>query len=1262
MSSSSRPAARPSETARRLTLAALVFLPALALALRGEARAAPETLAERSATVLSLEDTGLGFASSMAVSLNGRRVYVGAETSYDPRRLNLAVVTLDEQGRPAGAARRYVSGEAPLPAKTHSTVGSLLVHPGGRKLYLGDNFGQPGSPAAADVTRVLTVYDLEADGEPAGRPRGYDSGNPQRQIQALALHPRLNRLYLVGWGSGAVHVYELDAAGEPRGQPKAYPIGVNGKFSAAVTEDGERLYLGTFPGTLEVVNLDAAGDPTGAARTFKAPGREQEYLQFAYTPRALYLKQSSAPGSQLAEWPLAAGGDPVGQPKPYEKLSARALAVEPSSKRVWLGRDLTFTDAFTDKVILEGSAPVAFEAGQDLGGAGRQGERTFRHSAVAMSVGAGGKAVLLTQPLPRGFLGNRFKGYRMRVTVLEARLRSGAVPATVPVTALFGHADMKEAKFGDVAPGGSSAWVDLDPYLRDQTILPRGWPMPVRILTQPSWWSWWPESSMGSLKLRIEVAQGETVLKTLEETVTASNVVMMIPHYGFEPAAYSHVPSGTGFETPEQTAERIELFSTYVDRYLNEARAWALRPEERPKLFIINSNNVIGGQAHLGQMKKEAETLALLGFNTANVYGWEGIPVEQVKAVFDSFGIRGRSLATYHPPSYFHFDEEKMNDAALQKWAAEQAKLVTDQSGGTTEDVVDFVMSDEPGWYYPSMLGEVRKNPQWLAAFRSYLKSKGLQPADLGQADWGEVYPAGAAQANLPQAPLAARRLYYWTMRFFPESASAGHRRARLALEKAFGHPMLVSANWNNFFSRWYVASPNDIVANNPEAVPDSGMGGMDWMESGRQSAHTLWTEDWFSDQEAQQWSFHADILRSSSMLGDQRQFGSYVIGEYTGGLREAGTTYKMLSLIGHGAKEVSVWAFGPAPIAGGNGWSENLDAYRSIASALRVVGKSERVLHPGKRPRGKVAIFLPSTSNLWDANRQLPHYQHEIISLHYALTHAGYTIDFVDERDLEEGELGKREYSALYLTGPNVTLKAQEMLVSWVRDGGTVAVMPGGGVADELNTPTTVLDDMLGVAGRTAVRDAATMLSGPPQPSGDSLVLSGPSGGDKTPLFGPVVKLEPKGAATLAKLESGQPGITAQDHGKGRALCYSFFPGAQYWLTAERGSLKHLPRHWGETQRAVVVEAARLAKTPKPVQVSTPGVEACLLQSDKGIAVVLLNWTDEPIRNLTVTLPNVGEFREVSSVEGGVLKGVITGTSMKVSLPLKHVDVLMVE
>jgi hypothetical protein len=142
-------------------------------------------------------------------------------------------------------------------------------------------------------------------------------------------------------------------------------------------------------------------------------------------------------------------------------------------------------------------------------------------------------------------------------------------------------------------------------------------------------------------------------------------------------------------------------------------------------------------------------------------------------------------------------------------------------------------------------------------------------------------------------------------------------------------------------------------------------------------------------------------------------------------------------------------------------------------------------VLFPGRPRRGNVAIYFPGISNLWDDynSSQNNLYLDEIQFLHYALIHAGYTADIVDDYDLAGGALQQRGYTTLYVTGPNVANDTnmifpipmqspspsipspQDQIKSWVHDnGGVLAVTLGGGVADEYNSSATTFDTILGL------------------------------------------------------------------------------------------------------------------------------------------------------------------------------------------------------
>jgi hypothetical protein len=171
---------------------------------------------------------------------------------------------------------------------------------------------------------------------------------------------------------------------------------------------------------------------------------------------------------------------------------------------------------------------------------------------------------------------------------------------------------------------------------------------------------------------------------------------------------------------------------------------------------------------------------------------------------------------------------------------------------------------------------------------------------------------------------------------------------------------------------------------------------------------------------------------------------------------------------------------------------------------------------------------------------------------------------------------------------------------------------------------------------------------------------------------------LQPQGAQTVATLANGagasRPAITMRQHGKGRAYAYAFFSGWQYWCSATHPTypvpsalvpgahMDRLPRHWSTPDRLLATLPARLANAPRPVLTSHAAVEARRLQSSRGIAVVLLNWTGEAIGALKVSLPS-GDCRRISSVKRGPLKNASTDkATASVTLPLDDVDVLMLE
>ena len=440
-----------------------------------------------------------------------------------------------------------------------------------------------------------------------------------------------------------------------------------------------------------------------------------------------------------------------------------------------------------------------------------------------------------------------------------------------------------------------------------------------------------------------------------------------------------------------------------------------------------------------------------------------------------------------------------MTQANVAAWAQGVVASVASSNGGTSEQIVSIHMPDEPGRYYPTWINNLNDTvnfPNYLQAFQTYLQKQGsansLTSVDLGQSSWTALHPIGQSVGNPASggpASIQNRRLYYWTMRFFADASAEGMKMGQQALAAAVGRTVPATVNWNNWVDRWYVPSPGVKIGNTPIVNADFAMGMMDWMQAGRTSAYTAWTEDWFADTNANAWSVYAAAMRSSTQAGTQ-SFGGYVVGLMMGQMPSGGK-YKIFPLLGSGSKNYCGYAFGPNFMFPGNGWSENAaallngvgrgNAYSEYADANRLIGRAESILFPGVAERSRIAILLPSSSALWDMQSAQPYYAMEIFGLYYAVSH-GYnvTVDFVDDTDVAAGALTKNDYYVLYVIGPNVSALAQSAVEGWINSFGShnrqLVLTLGAGTSDEYNSGTTVFDSLAGLAAgsRAAVRDTA--------------------------------------------------------------------------------------------------------------------------------------------------------------------------------------------
>lgn len=1236
----------------------------------------------------ALEAETLGSAvSALAMSPDGRRCYLGAGNSGHLRE-QLGVVDIGEDGKPVGLPRWYRITEEALTIGDNSVVRQILPHPSGSKLYL------IFTHSLVKAQEPLVVFDL-VDGEPSGAPRTYPSGLFLGALTALALHPDpgVGVLYGVARSQRGVGVYQLNNDLEPDAPVQIAMFGSSsGSDDVAVSANGKKLYTGIANCTLQVVDLGSEGKPvTGASvQTVPmgpSPEPAQRFLRFLATPNAVYRRPHFEALATFEQWPLVsvaldANGGPVGSARPHSELAGQSFTLTSAGDAILALREASTLDTFTAASVASSAVIQSAQLGQDgVPGAPVEIARLGRRTAVGGGgVGklaiAAGRAVAITRVRPgneKGFLVNEVGGWHVRVTPRAARTAGKQLTKVRwllnPTSPLV---------IFDVAIGQPSPWLPLDNYLRDKSGRAL-FNIEARTSAPDN-----PHDAVVAAEFDLEIADGQpdtggTILRHMNDNVEGNRVWFLLPTYDVRRAS--------------DRLDTIQLLSDYAQEFVEPAQAVAVPADRLPKKFPISCFDITGGQGHREQLDAHVRTVRALGINTAVVQGWGALPPADIADVLAKHGLSMRSGAAKFAalpvtlPGIFAFDVA-MTDAAIQAWAAKEVQKIVLANGATPDQIIDFKIADELGWYFPQMLNKVRHNADdgttaiYLEAFRQYLRDKGLTPADVGADDWSTVIPIGRGAVGQDDA---SRRLFVESARFFVDSATEGTAKLRNALRAALGHDRAtISLNTNNKPNLVHIPHPNVPFAKNPDngsasdpiIGPDLAFGGYDWLHAGRRSAYSVMSMDNTLDHDPQAVSFLGDLLRSASAKGTAG-WTSYIKANQLGRL-PFGPKYRLLSLAGHGASLIDLFSFGPTVFTV-DGWSDLVAEYGPIARAVEMLGAAEGHIVGAKPAEATVALLSPSSSLPWDADAAADLYLGEVEQLHTALVHRGYAVDIVDQHDLEHGGLVR--YRALYLTGPNLSVAAQQKVAEWVAAGGVLAVTPGAATADELNRPTNVLNEVLGLNSRIGERFAALgtvqaneVEFGQNLALTDAGVLPGQPGfvDGAPPIMAvrdpiTVLDIDQSRADVVGVYRTGgRFAVSQRRHGKGAAIAYGFFPGAHYRQSADRAITIRLPKAYGATQREAVVAPARIAGGARPVKLSVPGVEACRLDRKPGgarSAIVLLNWTAVPQSSITLTVPNT-TATSARSVERGPLPAQANPVlrQLEVTLPITDVDIVLLD
>lgn len=1178
-------------------------------------------------TLLFVEETGEIAPVTSSAALSSQSVYL--QFSYSPR-----------------WGMVYAADGSNINVHTLSTgtTANVTCANATQAILVDDQAGTYGKVYVALTNGNIDIRDLNANGVPSSTANVITTGMSKVATLAVNIASASRCIYLCGSDGTAGTIAGTNLI--------KVPVSYH-STSAAVNSTKNRLYITSQYNTnsnLWVWTLNSDGTLNGSSATaypdgipIKGPNPLRGKLScvvYNSTKNRLYIAgnpetlQGARQGWLIVHTPDA-NGDPTDTPRIYPTPNTAgendALALSADGK--WLyesgwGDNRVFAQALDGNGEPTGSEPLHWTYGI--------------YGKECLNVIAHGTK-LLTGTYPS--------------TLHQLSLLADGTAAVAPIGTLTFAG--QTINYGPMAVGAASSWTNLNAALQNGSYTALG------TLTFTG-----GTISRATLRFDFSLDGGMTTLASRTCDVKGNGAALYLPQYDMNSdklTKYAYWLMDSGLRYRE---------------FLSTSQLDTVRNCDRPQQFIV-TDTLFSADASAEAVIAGTTMLGLQGHNTLQVSG-SMLAADDVHNAIQGAGAKRVKYAIYNPPSYFDYNTESFIPGYQDNWAAGYENSIANAMGAKPDELALFHMADEPGWYFPGVLNDVTDptHTERLGAFRTFLQTVTADATYFGGAtagDWTNpnIKPVGQSVVYPPATATAwQKHLYYWTCRFYAQSCSKAFAASTAAMQRQFGSGLFTTTNLNNWPGRYYVPSPNQQIANNTIVGPDSALGMPDWFDLGRnRGVSAIWTEDWFSDTAANKWSMYADLMRCAARENTGVEYGGYVVGQSSGQVTD-GLKYKVMALIGHGAKAgVDSYTFGPWPITG-DSWSENsVNTYKGFADAFRLLGKSESVLYPGRPRTGTVAILLPKASQPWDMSQGLKVYMYELYGLYYALTHAQYPVDFVDDDDIEAGKLVSYGYEVLYVTAPNLSAAVQDAILSWVNAGRHLVMLPGAGAADEHNDASTILQGQMGASwGAVARQDyyqyATWRLARTVVTVTDSTTLGATTDETQAQL----APLTVTTATSLATMPGGSA-VTRRAYGTGYIWAYGYWPGTTYFVLMDPYDATKLPTDWRTDTRQILTAPCRSAATQKFVACNVPVVECPLLEDvNAGIGITLLNWNGLALDSITVSVSKLAMpvailnkvntaigngTLKVSSVEQEDLTYTVNSNNIDVTLPLSTVDVL---
>lgn len=512
------------------------------------------------------------------------------------------------------------------------------------------------------------------------------------------------------------------------------------------------------------------------------------------------------------------------------------------------------------------------------------------------------------------------------------------------------------------------------------------------------------------------------------------------------------------------------------------------------------------------------------------------------------------------------------------------------------------------------------KDAKLQEKFRTWLNSKKIGKDDLG------VDPAAANLSDLSNP-----RIAWYAQIFNEEERFAAYREMTAIAKQLIGPQVLTGANYSPHHGCLYYGPIYQ------------------WIDIFKQQGMSMfWAEDYiFSVPEPPQmisWMFGQ--MRCAVKYHDQ-PIHFYVMphapGQEPGFLRR-----NLLASIGNGTRHIDNFWVAPAENFTENyvGWTYR-DTFRVLSESIYDSAEVEKYQAGGKVRAARVAIVLSKATDYNESRLRLPKEQDPFANrcknagttimptlcrkeqqlLFLALRHAQHAVDLITEDDIVEGCL--KNFDVVHFAGEWADRRIVPLLESWVKNGGVLYACGGVGHLNQFNEADPGMLRLLGLKAATVQKNALhmrTLLELPHCPEIDSITLSDKS---KIPCVGLRQQLQVGDAKVLGTWKDGSAAVTVRELGKGKAFAVGTLPGTAYM----KSGVKLIPwarggRHTLYNPADFSADAARLVNLaisekpiPQAVVCSNALVEGTVLDHKDGTLLTLVNWSNEPVKDVQVSI-----------------------------------------